>query len=95
MITDMITMDSTYLRIESVSCPRCEGTGRIVDDSSVGRIFRQLRQRKGISLREVARRIKLSAAYLSDLERGHKHWSLSLRGKYALALNLSPEEMPE
>lgn len=34
--------------------------------------IRELRESKNISLRSLARRLKISAGYMSDLERGHR-----------------------
>jgi len=34
----------------------------------------------------MARRLKISAPYLSDLERGNRNWSEELAGKYLEAL---------
>ena len=40
-----------------------------------GRIFRARRLRRGLSLRETARRAGISAAHLSDIELGRRAWS--------------------
>lgn len=37
--------------------------------------MRRLRQRWGVSLREMARRLDISAPYLSDLELGKREWT--------------------
>lgn len=42
---------------------------------SVGHAARLMRGKKKISLRECARRMDVSAAYLSDLERGNRTWT--------------------
>lgn len=37
--------------------------------------MRRLRQNKGISLRDMAKRLSISAPYLSDLELGRRDWT--------------------
>lgn len=37
--------------------------------------MRRLRQNKGISLRDMAKRMAISAPYLSDLELGRRDWT--------------------
>jgi transcriptional regulator with XRE-family HTH domain len=58
----------------------------IIDHKATGLSFRKERTQKRISLREMARRLKISAPYLSDLERGNRNWSEELAGKYLEAL---------
>jgi transcriptional regulator with XRE-family HTH domain len=48
---------------------------RVVDSVATGAKLRVMRTKRGISLREVARRLKVSPPYLSALERGHQPWS--------------------
>lgn len=40
--------------------------------SILGERIREARTRKGLSLREVARKVKISAAFLSDIELGRR-----------------------
>ena len=44
----------------------------------IGRAMRKLREDANVSLRELARRAKLSVPYISDLERGRRNWSPEL-----------------
>ena len=67
-------------------CPRCGGSGRIADEFVIGKQMSQLRKDKGISLQEVARRLKFSAAYICDLEKGRRLWRHELIEKYKAAL---------
>ena len=46
-----------------------------IDHESTGRRARQAREKAGLSLREIARRMGVSAPYLSDLERGRRPWN--------------------
>lgn len=48
--------------------------------------MRKLRQAAGLSLREVARQMGRSAAYISDLELGRRGWSGTLIRAYEKAL---------
>jgi transcriptional regulator with XRE-family HTH domain len=52
-----------------------------------GRQMRDLRQKKGVSVREVARRTGLSAPYVSDLELGRRSFNAKLIERYKKALN--------
>jgi transcriptional regulator with XRE-family HTH domain len=52
-------------------CPKCDGTGNIPDPGEM----RRVRMSRGFLLREVARRMHISPAYLSDLERGKRDWN--------------------
>ena len=45
-----------------------------IDHKATGEAMRQLRKSHNISLREIARRMKLSAPFVSDLERGNRNW---------------------
>ncbi len=45
-----------------------------IDHAATGAKMRVLRTSHKISLREVARRLKLSAPFVSDLERGRRNW---------------------
>lgn len=52
----------------SIACPQCEGAGEIGD--ATGKQLRKARLRAKIGLREMAGRIGLSPAYLSEVETG-------------------------
>lgn len=47
----------------------------VIDHIAVGVAMRHLREKRGISLREMGKRLKLSAPYISDLERGNRNWT--------------------
>lgn len=58
-----------------MQCPKCEGTGKVLDPRAEGEVLRKYRQKCAVSLREMSRRLGVSAAYLSDIElgkRGHQ-----------------------
>ncbi len=52
-----------------------------------GAYARELREGRGLSLREVARRMKISAMMLSDLERGNRNWTQDTLNAWENALN--------
>ena len=70
--------------VMKIKCPRCGGAGKIVDLD--GGAFRTVREHSGISLREVARRAQISAAYLSDIEHGRRAPSAKTRESLLQAL---------
>jgi hypothetical protein len=71
-------------------CPHCNGTGRIFDSEQVGNFLRKKRESLSNSLRDVAKRMGISAPYLSDLERGNRAWNLEKIDQYEDSLILMP-----
>ena len=55
-------------------CHRCGGTGREPDWRGLGLRARKERESRCVSLRQMAKRIGVSAPYLSDLERANRSW---------------------
>ncbi len=47
----------------------------VPDNAATGQLARDARTAAGLSLREVARRMRLSAMFISDLERGRRCWT--------------------
>lgn len=70
----------------AIYCPRCEGTGTIPDPAYHGKEARKRRKAANVSLREVARRMNRSVAYLSDLELGRRGWNENLMKSYLKAI---------
>ena len=61
-----------------------------------GEMIRELRERKGISLRAVADELGLSAPFISDLELGRRNWSKDRFNEVEAAIRkLSTEQLPE
>lgn len=56
------------LPTRNLRCPRCGRTSPVPD----GDFIRRSREDRGLSLREVARCVGISASYLSDLERNNR-----------------------
>lgn len=67
-------------------CPKCKGTGEVLDDEEVGKFFKIHRRDARVSLREVAKRLKISAGYCSDLELGRRAWRPELMERYRKAI---------
>jgi transcriptional regulator with XRE-family HTH domain len=65
----------------TMRCPKCRGTGRVPDARAIGAVMRQRREKAKRSLRSVARSLEVSAAYLSDLERGNRRWTDAIKAK--------------
>jgi transcriptional regulator with XRE-family HTH domain len=56
--------------------------------------WRSARERKGITLRELARRVGISAPFQSDVEHGRRGYSPEVEAKVRAALDLSPARAP-
>jgi len=52
------------------------------NDEFYGQRMRLKREKANVGLRELARRLDLSAAYLSDLELGRRHWGNEITERY-------------
>lgn len=62
--------------VEYPTCTSCHGDGRV--PRVKGRAIRRLRQEAGLSLRTMADKLGISAAYLSDMELGRRRMSFEL-----------------
>lgn len=64
-------------------------SGRIVlfDDRETGARARKARQAGGFTQGQIARRMKISTGYVSDLELGENRWTEELVARYISALN--------
>lgn len=58
----------------------------VVDNRATGEAMRQRRKKAGISMREVARRMEVSAMFICDLERGRRNWTEENATKFIAAL---------
>jgi DNA-binding XRE family transcriptional regulator len=54
---------------------------REVDNEATGAEWRMLREQAGVSLRNLAQTMGVSAPYLSDLERGRRNWTEELENR--------------
>lgn len=57
------------------------------DHAAIGAKLRKVRKRAGLTLREVSPKIKLSPAYLCDLEHGNRNWSERRIEEYLIAVD--------
>lgn len=63
-------------RKPQTTCPLCHGKGRVPDTKALSARLRAMRERAGLSLRDVAGAMKeMSPGYLSDMERGDRQFS--------------------
>lgn len=62
----------------SEPCSHCNGTGFEMNHREIGRERRHARKLAGRSLRDVAARMGLTAAYICDLELGRRNWNANL-----------------
>jgi transcriptional regulator with XRE-family HTH domain len=61
--------------------------------TNLGEKIRELRENKDISLRELAKKLDISAAFLSDVELGRRYPSKKVLRQIALKLDVEPEEL--
>jgi len=60
-------------------CQHCGGSGKAVDHADAGAWVKGLRQRKSLTLKQVAGLAGgISVQYLSDLEHGRRYWNAEL-----------------
>jgi transcriptional regulator with XRE-family HTH domain len=64
-----------------------------VEMKSLGEKIRQLREQKDLSLREFAKRLDVSASFVSDIELGRRYPSDKVLVKIAAILGTSVEEL--
>ena len=65
-------------------CPRCYGAGYLHRIS--GAWLRRVRTARGVTLRAVARRVGVSATFLSDVERGRRWINPDMCSRYLRAI---------
>ena len=71
---------------QAKKCRRCAGTGREPDHGAKGAEMKRKRLATGFSMRQLARKMGISNAYLCGLERGSKAWNDGLERRYVEAL---------
>lgn len=76
-----------------MKCRHCNGTGVVLDWADLGRQLRRKRVEVGLSQKELATSLGMSAQYLCDLEAGRRSMS-GPKGQLALAkFGLAPIEL--
>jgi transcriptional regulator with XRE-family HTH domain len=68
------------LKLKSKPCPYCGGSG--IKEFFDGNELRKMRQLYGVSLRQMAKRLKYSAPYLSDVEAGKRNVTNRIAAEY-------------
>lgn len=74
-------------------CPECGGGGCVADPLAIGGRMREMREKARLTLREVARRLGLSAMYICDLEHGRRGWNAERVTNYVAALRPPSAEL--
>lgn len=69
-----------------MACPRCDGTGLVYGMGRAGSILRAARRERGILLKDMAGRLRVSIGYLHDLEFGRRDLSASMAERYIVLL---------
>ena len=69
------------------ACPKCNGTGKVLDDAEVGLSMKRKRIKAKVSLRDQADRMGYSAMFVCDLEKGRRKWHKDLMQAYRNALD--------
>lgn len=60
---------------------------------AIGHVVHDLRDRRGLTLRQVSARGNIALGYISEVERGQKEPSSEIVERLALALDTSPGEI--
>jgi transcriptional regulator with XRE-family HTH domain len=71
---------------QKVKCRRCAGTGVEFDHKGTGAKMKMARTKAGLTLSEIGSLLKLTCAYLSDLEHGKRNWNRELIKNYRNAI---------
>lgn len=66
--------------LHEVPCRHCNGKGKVLRLN--GRKLAAVREQKEISLRDMAKRLGISAAYLSDVENDRRQGNADIRREY-------------
>jgi len=62
-------------------------------DKSLGQHIRELRDKRSLSLRDLATKVNVSAAFISDVELGRRYPSPTTLKSLAVALNVTISEL--
>lgn len=62
------------------------------DERTFGIFLRQRREELGLTLRELASKIQVTAAYLSDIEKGNRRAPINYIGELGVALGITGDE---
>lgn len=71
---------------KSSQCRCCHGSGVEKNHEALGQAMRKLRVESGMSLRQMAKKAGVSFSFISQLERGNRHWTQDVEYKFLKAL---------
>lgn len=74
------------IKFKTIPCRACNGKGRLPERKDVGVKMRKLREKAGLEIQDVARRLGVDNSLISHRENGRKAWSLDFIGRYLAAL---------
>jgi transcriptional regulator with XRE-family HTH domain len=69
------------------------GMNKADADTTINRILKLLRNAEGISAKELAKRVGLSPAYISEIETGKKEPTLKVLNAYGSFFGISPANL--
>ena len=70
------------------TCPHCQGTGKLLTRREIAYRLRTLRQRAGVTQVELARRLHLNNAHISQTESGRRPVSARWIRRYTAVLDI-------
>jgi len=76
-----------------MKCQYCLGTGERQTASTIGLGFKKMRMDANISLRDMAKLMRISHSYLCQLEGGTREWRLSMVQRYEAIIASSLNEV--
>lgn len=76
----------------TMTCPKCDGTGAVLDPRMIGARLRSEREGRKVTVTAVAGALGYTKAYISDLELGRRRWSPVLVERYRAALDVAQRE---
>ena len=89
-------MAQESLRFRSLNVDLCLEGCKLTDEykmKTLGQRIRELREERDWSVRDLAKKLKVSAAFLSDVELGRRHPSEEVLGKLAFALETTADKL--
>lgn len=72
-------------KLKTKTCGNCGGSGSVPDDN-VGAGLREEREKAGVTMKDMAEALNISASYLTDLERDNRRWTNELMESYQVKL---------
>ena len=73
-------------------CPKCDGTGSVLNPQLVGAQMRSEREATGTTVTAVAAAMNFTKAYVSELELGRRGWTQEQVEAYRAALATAKQQ---